>query len=272
MPSRLASGAKTCCDSRATCCGQATRAAGVPAQRLQPRGQAQQHHPQVAREGQQHLAHALGLLGLRRGIAHRVGGARGALDLHQLARVPDQAGVAVAEGLGHHLFGPLQPVAGVHQVGRGLHRRRRADAAQYGGHAVGMRQRVFAGVEPVAGEQRLGERTRADQCGLAMIGLARHRPGARSAPRLRRAGPPSSSWAEQELAHRLAPDRAAPASAHGRHRRTRPGARAAHVRSWPWRSPATADRSRRRAAAASAASARRRPATAVPRRLARSRA
>jgi hypothetical protein len=34
---------------------------GIPAQRLQPRGQAQQHHPQVAREGQQHLAHALGL-------------------------------------------------------------------------------------------------------------------------------------------------------------------------------------------------------------------
>jgi hypothetical protein len=78
-------------------------AGGEPAQRLQARGQAQQHHAQVAREGQQHLAHALGLLGAL-GVA-QLGFARGALDLHQLAGEHHQAGVRRPEGLLDHVLG-----------------------------------------------------------------------------------------------------------------------------------------------------------------------
>ncbi len=94
-------------------------AGGVMAQRLQPRGQAQQHHPQVAGERQQHLAHPLGLLGALVG-AH-LGAPRGTLNLHQAAGVRHQPGIRVAEGLGHHFFWLGEVVAGVHQVGGGAH-------------------------------------------------------------------------------------------------------------------------------------------------------
>ena len=131
---------------------------GVPAQRLQARRQAQQHHAQVARESQQHLAHPLGLLlaalGLDGGLARR------ALHRDQLARVLDQAGVGVAERIAHDFFRTLQKVGGVDQVRGGAQRRHRTDRLQDAGHTVGMGQRRFAGVEKVAAQQRLGKRTR----------------------------------------------------------------------------------------------------------------
>jgi hypothetical protein len=126
-----------------------------PAQRLQPRGQPQQHHAQVAREGQQHLAHAFGLQRALRGADLRV--ARRALRLHQLARGAHQARVRGAEGLGHHLLRALQVVACIDQVGRGAHRRRGADGLQDGRHAIGVGERVLAGVQWLSGQQRLGK-------------------------------------------------------------------------------------------------------------------
>ena len=133
-------------------------AGGKPAQRLQPRRQPQQHHAQVARERQQHLAHAFGLQGALLGADHRR--ARSALDLHQLARQRDEAGGTLAERLGDDLFRTLQVVARVDQISRSPHRRRRADGLQQRGHAVGMRQRVLAAVQLPAGQQRLGETPR----------------------------------------------------------------------------------------------------------------
>mmetsp|Transcript_21669 Transcript_21669/g.84381 ORF Transcript_21669/g.84381 Transcript_21669/m.84381 type:complete len:464 (+) Transcript_21669:1574-2965(+) len=141
-----------------------------PAQRLQPRGQAQQHHAQVARERQQHLAHPLGLLGTLVALAVAAGrSAPGrALQLHELARVADQAGIAVAEGLGDHLLRLVQEVAGIDQIRRRLQLGRAADALQDGCHAVGMRERVLAGIELLRRQQRLGKRTRANDLGVGM--------------------------------------------------------------------------------------------------------
>jgi hypothetical protein len=134
-------------------------AGGEPAQGLQARGQAQQHHAQVAAEGQQHLAHALDLLALL-GRLLELRAARGALHAHQLARVLDQLRVAFTEALGDQLLGLREVLAGVHQVGSGLDGGRGADAGQDGRHAVGMRQGVLAGVEALAAQQRFRERAR----------------------------------------------------------------------------------------------------------------
>ena len=95
--------------------------------------------------------------------------ARRALDLHQLAGVHHQARVAVTEGLGHHLLGPLQVVARIDEVGRGTHRRRRANALQDGRHAIRMRQRILTGVQALAGQQGLGKGPRTLQCRAAVI-------------------------------------------------------------------------------------------------------
>ncbi len=222
----------------------------VPAQRLQPRRQAQQHHAQVAREGQQHLAHALGLQGALAAVVAVVllRLARGALDLHQLARQRHQAGVAVAEGLLHHLLGALQVVARVDQVGRRAQRRRAADAAQQRRHAVGMAQRVFAGVQRLPGEQRLGEGARPRHRVDAVAGrLGRagqmhdgRGTGLAAVPAAPAGGPAAPLFMGRAgtRARRHAA-RAAPASARGRRRRIRAAGHAGRAASWPARCRAT---------------------------------
>ena len=142
------------------------------AQGLQARGQAQHHHPQVARKRQQHLAHALSLRGggLRhgRGLAAAAGGilgnARHALQAHQLGRLDCQVGKAVTKGFGNHLVRFVQVLAGVDQVAGSLHGLRATDRRQDGGHRVGMGQDVFTGIEQRACEQRLGKGTCTRQC------------------------------------------------------------------------------------------------------------
>ena len=157
--------------------GQRRRALGaagrMPAQRLQARGQAQQHDAQVAREGQQHLAHPFGPARGIVGIA-AFGLARRALDLHQLAGVPDQARMPGAEGLGDHLLGLGEEVAGVDEVGRRLQRRAGPDGLQDLRDTHRMAQRILAGVQPLAGQQRLGEGPRT----LERRVVARRRVGA----------------------------------------------------------------------------------------------
>ena len=136
-------------------------ARGKPAQRLQSGRQAQQHHAQVARKRQQHLPDALGLL--RPVLGADVRGARRTLDLHQLARVRDEAGVRGPEGLGNDVLRALQVVARIHEVSGRTHRGRRADRLQHGCHTVRMTERVLTGVQHLAVEQRLGEGARAGE-------------------------------------------------------------------------------------------------------------
>ena len=131
-------------------------ARGVPAQRLQARGQAQQHHAQVAREREQHLAHALGLLRpARRRRRRRAPGAPRAGSAPACACGRPGSRSVSPKALATTSSGLLQVVAGVDEVGRGLHRRRGADGSQDGGHAVGVGERVLAGV------QRAGRRAAA---------------------------------------------------------------------------------------------------------------
>jgi hypothetical protein len=142
--------------------GQRTRAIvlaqRVVAQGLQARGQAQEHHAQVAREGEQHLADALDLLGGQGALGLITQGVAGvALHLHQLAGVLDQAGGIGTEGALDHLLGLVEVLAGIDQVGGGLQCLRRPDAAQDVVHAVGVGQRVFTGVEVLALQQGDGE-------------------------------------------------------------------------------------------------------------------
>jgi hypothetical protein len=122
-------------------------------QRLQARSQAQQHHTKIACEGQQHLAHALGLLRPLLTLQLRL--ASGPLDLHQFAGVHDETGVRRPEGFRHGFFGLLQVVTGIDQVRRCTHRRRRADAFEDRADTVGVLQSIFAGVQKLADQQGL---------------------------------------------------------------------------------------------------------------------
>ncbi len=98
--------------------------------------------------------------------------ARLALQLQQLAGLDRDMGVAVAKGLGDDVLRTLQVLAGIDQVGGGLHLGRAAHQRQDADHGVGMRQRVLAGVEVAGGQQRFGEGARARQR-LAVGRLAR---------------------------------------------------------------------------------------------------
>ena len=135
---------------------------GVVAQRLQARSQPQQDHAQVAREGQQHLAHRLDLFRLR---------AQAAAGLHTLALLqPHQArglqrqlGIFLAKGLGDHFLRAAQVVGRIHQVGHGLQRGGTPHLCQDVGHAVGMLQLVLAGRQLAIDQQRPGELARLRQ-------------------------------------------------------------------------------------------------------------
>ena len=92
---------------------------GVVAQGLQARSQPQQDHAQVARKGQQHLAHGLNLFGLRAQAAARLY-ALALLQSHQARGLQRQLGVFLAKGLGDHFLRAAQVVGRVHQIGHGL--------------------------------------------------------------------------------------------------------------------------------------------------------
>ncbi len=157
-------------------------AGGKMAQRLQARGQAQHDDAQIARKRQQHLAHILQLGGgrLRPGYRGRCPCASDlrlaclALHLHQLGGFHRQCRKVVAKGFGDHFLRFVQVVAGIHQVGGGLHRLGPANGPENGRHRVRMGQRVFAGVQRFAGQQRLGKCAGARQCmGLFRQALGR---------------------------------------------------------------------------------------------------
>ena len=156
---------------------------GKVAQCLQARGQAQQHHAQVARKGQQHFAHVFHLHrgGLRQGHGLPAGGPlrdclrrqlrRTGLALHfdQFVGLNRQRRKVVAKGFGNDVLRFVQVLAGVHQVGAGLHFGRAANALQDGGNRIRMGQGVFAGVELLLGDQWLGEGPGAGEC-IALLG------------------------------------------------------------------------------------------------------
>ena len=253
--------------------GQARRqrpfAGGKVAQGLQARGQAQHHHPQVARKRQQHLAHALGLRGggLRHGcgLAAAAGGilgnARHALQAHQLGGLDRQVGKAVAKGFGDHLVRLVQVLAGVDQIAGRLHGLRAANGRQDGGHRVGMGQDVFAGIEQRAREQRLGKGARAQQCvGLRgqAVGGGRSQGRGAVAGHVRavafhglrgRSGIRARGQTKSPPAHRSG--RGPPAWARGRPRQTRPAAPWGRAASFARRWRLTANPSQRPAPARS---------------------
>ena len=217
------------------------------AQRLQARGQAQHHHPQIAREGQQHLAYVLGL----RHRDRRAAGAGGlglpglTLQAHQPGGLQRQRGKVVAKGLGDHLLRLVQVLAGIHQVTGRLHRLRTTDLAQDGGHRIRMGQRVLTGVKCLARQQRLGKGPRTQQrlslIGQALGGGLQHRRGSVGAMRLERQAfhqlkvsrPGRLSPAKNQPL--LAPDRWQPGSGHGQHRQTPADVPAARAGSLPAR-------------------------------------
>ncbi len=147
-----------------------------PAQRLQPRGQAQQHHAQVAREREQHLAHPLGLQRLVGGIDARALGR--ALQVAELSRVGDQRRLRFAEERRQHLVGLAELVGGVDEEDRGAQFRRRTDLGQHRGRALGVGERVLARRQRAAGKQRRGELARrGDRVGIGTPRHARGRAG-----------------------------------------------------------------------------------------------
>ena len=276
MPSRLASGANTCmrlarqrARARRACSrrSSAGSAGATPAAAARRAGRARTRAASCARA--RSAARAARLL-LRRACASRA--ARWICT--SLRVCATRLAYDVAERLADHLLGLVQVVARVDEVGRRAHRRRRADALQDRRHAIGMRQRVLAGVEQLAGEQRLGEGARARE-------LRGFGGGARSVAgvgdvlvdqlddrrRASRAAPAAGLHGEQqELPHggdlsgcdqrrRMADAGELDAAA--------PSGRAA---SSPARSRASAGPIARRAAAASGSGSRRSCATASPRR------
>jgi hypothetical protein len=74
--------------------------------------------------------------------------------------VHHQPGVTGAKSLGDDFLGLVQIVAGIDQIRRRLHRRRRTDLSQNRRHTVGMGKRRLAGIELLAGQQRLGKSAR----------------------------------------------------------------------------------------------------------------
>ena len=144
-------------------------AGSVITQRLQARGQPQHHHPQIAAEGQQHLAHVLGLqlrIVDQLSIALRFPGK--ALDAHQLGGLHRQAGKALAKRLRDHFQRMIEMFPRIHQVAGRLHGLRAADGPQNGGHRIGMSHHALAGIQRLVRDQWLRKTARACQgiCGF----------------------------------------------------------------------------------------------------------
>ena len=89
--------------------------------------------------------------------------ARLALHLHQLGGLHGQRGKVVAKGLGNHLLRLVQMVTRIDQVAGRLHRLGATNGLQDGRHRIGMGQDVFAGVQRLTHQQRLGKRAGACQ-------------------------------------------------------------------------------------------------------------
>ena len=250
MPRRLASGANTFSASRATLGGAGVLRGGVPAQRLQPRCQPQQHHAQVARERQQHLAHVLGLhLRVVHQLRRILRRARLLLHANQLGGFNGQRRVVLAEGLGDDLLRLVQVRTGVDQIAGRLHRFGATHPLEDGGHGIGMGQGVLAGVERFARDERLGERASARQ----RIGLVRHRLFG-GGDQLGDLGGVNLLRFQTFHCRVLTGTRPRPRSGRSRRRwghvprlQTRQGALSVRAVSWPARFRATAGRSSRRA-------------------------
>jgi hypothetical protein len=80
-----------------------------------------------------------------------------ALQVHELGGLHGQLGKVAAKRFGDHFLGLVQVFAGVHQVASGLHGLGPTYGGQNGGHGIGVRQDVFAGVQSGGRQQRLGE-------------------------------------------------------------------------------------------------------------------
>ena len=197
MPRRLASGANTCSDSLASACPGSPLLAAKWRRVCRREARRSMTTRKIARKRQQHLAHVFGLAGREFGHRALAGGrrcrvqhgqafffllglhlggldARLALQLHQLGGLQGERGKVLAEGLGNDLLRPVQVLAGIDEVGRGLHGLRAANVIQDAGHGIGVGQDVFTRVELFVGQQGFGERPGAHQ-GLGLMGQARRR-------------------------------------------------------------------------------------------------
>ncbi len=148
-----------------------------PAQRLQPRGQAQQHHAQVAREREQHLPHPLGLQRLVGGIDARALG--GAL---QVAELPAHGRPASPATRRRAASAPRRACRAASAAWTRKTAARSSGAAPISastaGRALGVGERVLARRQRAAGKQRRGELARrGDRVGIGTPRCARGRAG-----------------------------------------------------------------------------------------------
>lgn len=93
------------------------------------------------------------------------------LHVDQLDSLQRQLGIVHAKGFGNHLQRLGQVLTGIDQISGGLHRLRPANPLQDRGDSIGMHQGVFACVQRLAGNQRLGKRARPAQR-LRLVGQA----------------------------------------------------------------------------------------------------
>jgi hypothetical protein len=126
---------------------------GVPAQRLQPRRQTQQHHAQVVAHCQQHAAQGFGLPFSVRLVA-RAGALR---QPHQLAQVAHQRGHRCAEARAHPLIGVAHHVVRAEQIARGQQVGIVAQRPHDLHHAIGMLEIRLAGAQFAIDVQRRHE-------------------------------------------------------------------------------------------------------------------
>ena len=89
------------------------------------------------------------------------GGTRLALHINQLVRFYGQGGKVAAEGFADDLQWLVQMLAGMNKVNSGLHGLAAAHGLQDRHHGIGMRQRVFTGVQHLTADQGLSKGARA---------------------------------------------------------------------------------------------------------------
>ena len=232
MPSRLASGANTCSDSRATLGGHrllawprasAASAGARPGAASPPAGRARTPAASCARSRSACPASSTR-------CARAVGRARLLLHVHQLGGFDRQRGVVVAEDLGDHLLRPVQVLAGIDQVAGRLHRLGAAHATRGWRpphrHAPACSRRCPASRRRSAARRRRGRApARSPDRGSASLGRGRSAAGSLTAAltRLRcRTFHRRRRQSQQEGGDGLDLRRRRPRSAHGRRLRIRP--------------------------------------------------
>ena len=93
------------------------------------------------------------------------------LQAHQLGGFQGQVGKVVAEGFGDDFVGLVQVVTGIHQVAGSLHGLGAANGAQNSGYGIRVLKHVFAGIQRLRRQQRLGKGASALQ-GSGLLGQA----------------------------------------------------------------------------------------------------